>query len=85
MVDHIIEGIKIGYSKQEYGLVYNLNNLGFASLTTFIDSIMNMSRHYKNLIKICTTSNMGKRKGRLRINSRSPKKNKVALNNFVLH
>jgi hypothetical protein len=66
MVDHIIEGIKIGSSKQEYGLVYNLNNLGFASLTTFIDSIMNMSRHCVNLIKICATSNMGKRKGRLK-------------------
>jgi hypothetical protein len=84
MVDHIIESIKIGSSKQKYGLVHNLNNLGFTSLTTFIDSIMNMFRHCMNLIKICTTSNMGKRKGGLKINSRSPKKNEVVLNNFVL-
>jgi len=48
------------FSKCEYGLVYNLNNLAFASMTTSTNSTMKTSWHYTNLIKVCPTSNMDK-------------------------
>ncbi len=42
------------FSKCEYGLVYNLNNLAFVSWTTSTNSTMETSWCYANLIKICT-------------------------------
>ncbi len=65
------------FSKCEYGLMYNLNNLAFVSWTTSTNSTMKTSWHYANLIKVCTTSNMGRRQGKPRINSRSPNKIKL--------
>jgi len=52
---------KIKSSKHEYGFMYNLNNLTFANLTTSTNSTMKTSSSYANLIKVCTTSNMGKK------------------------
>ncbi len=65
------------FSKCEYGLVYNLNNLAFVSWATSTNSTIKIAWCYAKLIKICTTSNMGKRQGKPRINSKSPNKTRL--------
>ncbi len=42
------------FSKCEYGLMYNLNNLAFVSWKTSINSTMKTFWCYTNLIKVCT-------------------------------
>jgi hypothetical protein len=68
---------KARFWKCEYGSMYNLNNSTFASLIATIYSTMKTSRHCTNLIKVCTTSSMGKRQGNPKINSRSLNKTKL--------
>ncbi len=68
---------KARYSKQKYGLMYNLNSLAFTNLTTSTNLIMNTSWHYTNLINICSTFNMGKRQDKPRLSSRLVNKTRL--------